>query len=687
MKPFQYSPLREDRSEFRLVRLWPGPASAEIEIEIFHAARSSSYEALSYAWGNPERTNEAIVRTSIEWNEESESLSKLSEDVKLPTGSEPSLSSTTIGITHNLAIALTHLRYEKSPRVLWIDALCINQDDLLERSVEVLDMGSIYTCAQQVVVWIGPSSDDSGLAMTTLRAIGEGIYFNKDDQFIYRPNSLAQSLENDLEALKAKEPNWFAIKDLLRREWFSRLWVLQEVGLATSATMYVGQHSTDWKVFITALEWLWNTLVHLNQVIPNLGIPDFADSTILAFIIMSRVVRLRRYPSLKDCLILTCKMACSDPRDRLYAMRHLVKSSERNSIIPDYSSSVEEAFQDTFLRACRARSDGYLLDLCLLQGTPSKLQLPSWVPDFSASSRPQEFYNPNASGNSSFYHVGANESLAIQAVKVASITSLLSPLKPSYTNLEVIQACKSLMISCASGTYVGGGSTFNAFVDALLLGERAGMYPDSHHIQYSPEQCRMILEGPGTAIDEQERDSDELYLVSGVRLALRSRAFFRTEEGFFGFCPESTNPGDLVVVVLGLSSPLVVRSVQHSGKSCYRVVGPCYMPGAMHTECLLGQLPVGWNVIYRELHAGIFQLFTQADTITQEDPRVPLPPPWRYRYGSFEQFHETEPSGLNTFLPQFFENVETKEKTRFDPRLTPEALRDRGVDIRELVLV
>jgi hypothetical protein len=65
MSQYQYSPLPKDRDELRLVRLLPGPISAEVEIKIFHAPRSSKYEALSYLWGPPERTDVALVRKPV----------------------------------------------------------------------------------------------------------------------------------------------------------------------------------------------------------------------------------------------------------------------------------------------------------------------------------------------------------------------------------------------------------------------------------------------------------------------------------------------------------------------------------------------------------------------------------------------------------------------------------------------
>jgi hypothetical protein len=110
MDPYQYSPLREDRSEFGLVRLLPGPAPADIEIEIIHAPRSAKYEALSYAWGNPERTDVALVQARLMAAKPVKPLSKLAHYLRLSSRKAPSSSSTTIGITHNLAIASRHLR-------------------------------------------------------------------------------------------------------------------------------------------------------------------------------------------------------------------------------------------------------------------------------------------------------------------------------------------------------------------------------------------------------------------------------------------------------------------------------------------------------------------------------------------------------------------------------------------------
>jgi hypothetical protein len=81
---------------------------------------------------------------------------------------------------------------------------------------------------------------------------------------------------------------------------------------------------------------------------------------------------------------------------------------------------------------------------------------------------------------------------------------------------------------------------------------------------------------------------------------------------------------------------------------------------------------------------GVYSIYTQGATVTQEDPRVPLPPPWRHMYGSWDDPQEKETEVIGHV---WFENVETEEKTWYDPRLTQKALKERGVNIQEFKLV
>jgi hypothetical protein len=73
--------------------------------------------------------------------------------------------------------------------------------------------------------------------------------------------------------------------------------------------------------------------------------------------------------------------------------------------------------------------------------------------------------------------------------------------------------------------------------------------------------------------------------------------------------------------------------------------------------------------------------------MTQKDPRVSLPSPWRHGYGPGNVFSDVEANDPKHLRRQWFDNPKARQRTWADPRLTPEALSHRGVDVREFVLI
>ncbi|KXJ93439.1 heterokaryon incompatibility protein-domain-containing protein [Microdochium bolleyi] len=135
-----YAKLNRTTGEIRLLHLQPAASNTNpVKCYLLHAPLEDTdrtpYEALSYTWG----------------------ISSRSEAIQL--GDHGFL------VTENLKEALLALRDPHSTRVLWIDAICINQDDVEERAHEVLRMLRIYQLASRVVVWLGAHSDNSELAM------------------------------------------------------------------------------------------------------------------------------------------------------------------------------------------------------------------------------------------------------------------------------------------------------------------------------------------------------------------------------------------------------------------------------------------------------------------------------------------------------------------------------------------
>ena len=177
-------------------------AVGKIEIE---------YEALSWCWGR------AISEYAV-------SVTKGDEDYKMP-------------VRKDLALALKYLRHQGKPRTLWIDAICIDQDNDVERNQQVQMMSRVYTRAANVCIWLGQQDDESEVAF---KFIKEEITHLKD----------FDSISSD----KDYSSKWRALMVLMQREWFSRRWVVQELSLAKKAEIWCGPDSMPWKEFAVAVE-------------------------------------------------------------------------------------------------------------------------------------------------------------------------------------------------------------------------------------------------------------------------------------------------------------------------------------------------------------------------------------------------------------------------------------------------
>jgi hypothetical protein len=192
-----YSPLA-DSDEIRLLCLQPRTAGETIKCTIQHIKLSTEahYEALSYMWGPRDfgtiEINSALCEVRV-----------------------------------NLWQALFHLRLENKPRILWIDALCINQADINERNHQVTQMGKIYRNASRVVVWLGESDSASSTAMKMLREVGLRKDFRRVYRFLFRHCSI--NTLND-------------IHSIFLREYWSRLWIVQEVSMGGHCSVWHRRH-------------------------------------------------------------------------------------------------------------------------------------------------------------------------------------------------------------------------------------------------------------------------------------------------------------------------------------------------------------------------------------------------------------------------------------------------------------
>ncbi|KAF1836320.1 heterokaryon incompatibility, partial [Decorospora gaudefroyi] len=160
--------------EVRLLSLLPGRYDDDIQCRLVHSKllENTNFEALSYTWGDSNLKLRSVILNGI----------------RFP-------------VTPNLWDALATFRSETVDRVLWIDALCINQSDNDEKSVQIQLMREIYRSTSQVLIWLGEASSDSALAMDFIKEIPR------------------IDLEN------GREVEWLALERLFRRPWWTRSWV------------------------------------------------------------------------------------------------------------------------------------------------------------------------------------------------------------------------------------------------------------------------------------------------------------------------------------------------------------------------------------------------------------------------------------------------------------------------------
>lgn len=201
MIPVKYTPLPQKLGCIRLLRLLPNNnTTSPLDCELFDANINDEdrvpYEALSYTWGDAGQTVDIRVSGCV------------------------------FPATVNLEAALRALRKADQPRVLWIDAICINQKDLEEQGEQVRVMWDIYQAADCVVVWLGPADGDTSIAMENFAAKEAQKRLPTRNEWKTEPPAGHEGHWCGCHAGDwASYPPRIGIQKLAERRWFSRVWV------------------------------------------------------------------------------------------------------------------------------------------------------------------------------------------------------------------------------------------------------------------------------------------------------------------------------------------------------------------------------------------------------------------------------------------------------------------------------
>lgn len=215
---YEYKPITLGGQRIRVLKLFAGtPGNPTIDCEIVEtqldAQRHIKYEALSWCWGTLPETDYIRIR--------GKGRSTYAKSAK-----------------PDLVNALLALRDHKRDRYLWIDAVCIDQENLDEKNEQVEMMAEIYGKAKRVLIWLGEPDQSSRVA----------INFIRDE--VLKLQDFDDLCDNE-----RNSPKWKALLDLMQRPWFSRRWVVQEIALAQKALIYCGgEDKISWNKFSIAVE-------------------------------------------------------------------------------------------------------------------------------------------------------------------------------------------------------------------------------------------------------------------------------------------------------------------------------------------------------------------------------------------------------------------------------------------------
>ncbi|KAJ5974359.1 heterokaryon incompatibility protein-domain-containing protein [Penicillium waksmanii] len=238
-----------------------------------------------------------------------------------------------IYVHRNCESALRHIRSLDSTQLLWVDELCIDLDDVLERNHQAGLSREIYANAKDILTFIGDSSPETGLVLGNLKEANAGGVVEI----------------HSAESQRA----WGCFSDL---PIFSRVWIFQELLVGRHLVLISGDSATPWSkgTKITVAPNSTNSSI-VHRIIGN----ESSDNEFL------------------DILLAASQYDCSDPRDKVFGVLGLVDEAIR----PDYSLSVEDVY--TGIAAYLATYLGDMRILNFAGSSQSNLDIPSWVPDWT----------------------------------------------------------------------------------------------------------------------------------------------------------------------------------------------------------------------------------------------------------------------------------------------------------------
>lgn len=595
----EYVSLDPTQKQIRLLHLHAGKPEDEITSHFSIISldnHETEYEALSYVWGDTTEGYYVLV-----------------ERVQMP-------------VTDNLWQALSGLRHPHKQRKLWVDALCINQNDDKERSDQVSHMNAIYTYASTVEIWLGDAYEGIEIALKFIREFSTGLTTEGTVMpYTHLENAVLEDWDTDASDVESEESNsevrtlMHAMREFARKPWFERVWTVQEFFLAERSTFYCGAHTLDGAVLKQAL---WHLTKH-NKWCCALSMSVELQMALNTLFLSSQALRQLKMVRLSflECVSGFRFRKATDPRDKIYGLMGLGIGGVTDIIHPDYTLPVEKVFED-FVIALLHQTRNLDVLSHLQNGRQQDLTLPSFVPDWSMD------LNDMDEREIGSWSIRCS---ILDIYDAAQGTTVEYEASPGILRIRgsIVDTVKTIANGTLDDTTDGvDASHLREFLDEAMqianippkekdprLAKReefwlvmiAGSEPEARDVpsnftDVQPVQrvSDMWDHATGLETDYHEgyedliRTSDpdtisgnslpqDFYLFDhALAVAQRGRKFVVTEHGRMGLVPRHAREGDVVAILTGASVPIILRPAENF----FTVVGDAYVHGIMDGEAV-----------------------------------------------------------------------------------------------------
>ena len=431
---YQHRPLPSS-GEARLLIVHPSKDNAQIEVDLMHTPfadlANRYYEAISYTWGSE------ITLHMVRIEQEPFYVTKTVHEI------------------------LTRLRYPDKPRVLWIDQICINQKNVVEKGQQVRRMRDIYRLANEVLVWLGESDSDTAETFSFIQSLRNDHKMNPN--FLTTP--FLNGAKNIMDIIDERISQLQKLGKFFSKAWFSRIWVWQEVAVSSNVRVLCGHQHISWDTISELVELIVTHEMDDPVYQPLEGPSKSLNCTrdILKLCQIRKKVLAGNDLSLQELMTTCTTCAAKDPRDRVFSFLGIATDATDSQLYPDYQKSVSEVFRRTTAHLlCRDRHP-WLLYISGHAKSPECADLPSWVPDFSAIRKANILAPPP--GTSKTYQANGSTQACIQIGKTEMKLVIRGLL---FDRITATSSVSPVIAPSLDGTTLNNTTTMAAIFDWYL---------------------------------------------------------------------------------------------------------------------------------------------------------------------------------------------------------------------------